>query len=96
MDRARSWPGASPGGERSYGRACSAAASSRGLSTSWVGVKERITFYSWHLRFILLALTLLRQRLAVGRRDAHERVGDDGRSLVSSGRSPASIATIPK
>jgi hypothetical protein len=34
-----------------------------GLATPWVGVKERISFYSWHVWFIVLALTLLRQRL---------------------------------
>jgi hypothetical membrane protein len=35
-----------------------------GLATPWVGVKERISFYSWHLWFIVLALVLLRQRRA--------------------------------
>ena len=29
-----------------------------GLATPWVGVIERISFYSWHLWFILLALRL--------------------------------------
>jgi hypothetical protein len=34
----------------------------QGLATPWVGVIERISFYSWHLWFIVLALALLRQR----------------------------------
>lgn len=33
-----------------------------GLATPWVGLRERISFYSWHLWFIVLALVLLRQR----------------------------------
>jgi hypothetical protein len=32
-----------------------------GLSTPWVGVIERISFYSWHLWFIMLALLLFRR-----------------------------------
>jgi hypothetical protein len=35
----------------------------QGLATPWVGVVERISFYSWHVWFIVLALTLLRQRI---------------------------------
>jgi hypothetical membrane protein len=33
-----------------------------GLATPWVGVKERIFWYAYQLWFIVLALTLLRQR----------------------------------
>ena len=33
-----------------------------GLATPWVGFKERISFYSWHLWFIVLALILFRHR----------------------------------
>jgi hypothetical protein len=33
-----------------------------GLATPWVGVKERIFWYAYELWFIVLALTLLRQR----------------------------------
>jgi hypothetical protein len=33
----------------------------QGLATPWVGVIERISFYSWHLRFIGLALVVLRR-----------------------------------
>lgn len=31
-----------------------------GLATPWVGIIERISFYSWHLWFIMLALRVLR------------------------------------
>ena len=34
-----------------------------GLATPWVGVKERIFWYAYQLWFIVLALTLLRQRV---------------------------------
>jgi hypothetical protein len=37
-----------------------------GLSTPWVGVKERISVYSYQLWLVVLALTLLRQRFAPG------------------------------
>jgi hypothetical protein len=42
----------------------------QGLATPWVGIIERISFYSWHLWFIALALVLLRRRPAgsAGRR----------------------------
>ena len=33
-----------------------------GLSTSWVGVKERIYWYAYQLWFIGLAVSLLRKR----------------------------------
>jgi Protein of unknown function (DUF998) len=33
-----------------------------GLTTPWVGFIERISFYSWHLWFIVLALILFRHR----------------------------------
>lgn len=33
-----------------------------GLATPWVGVKERIFWYAYELWFMVLALTLLRQR----------------------------------
>ena len=39
--------------------AMDAGAIEQGLATPWVGIKERISFYSWHLWFIVLALTLL-------------------------------------
>lgn len=35
-----------------------------GDPTPWVGVIERISFYSWHIWFLVLALVLLRQRNA--------------------------------
>jgi len=31
------------------------------LAIPWVGVKERISFYAWHLWFSVLASVLLRQ-----------------------------------
>ncbi|MFN8513869.1 MAG: DUF998 domain-containing protein [Thermomicrobiales bacterium] len=37
-----------------------------GLATPWVGAKERIGFYSWHLWFIVLALMLIRRSVAAG------------------------------
>jgi hypothetical protein len=33
-----------------------------GLATPWVGVKERVGFYSWHVWFVTLAVTLFRRR----------------------------------
>jgi len=36
-----------------------------GLATPWVGVKERIFWYAYQLWFIVLALTLLRERPAI-------------------------------
>jgi len=36
-----------------------------GLSTPWLGVKERIFWYTYQLWFIVLALKLLRQRTAI-------------------------------
>jgi hypothetical protein len=45
-----------------------------GLATPWVGGIERVSFYSWHLWFIVLALTLLRQRPRSG---AEQGVGDE-------------------
>lgn len=39
--------------------AVDAGAIEQGLATPWVGIKERISFYSWHLWFIVLALALL-------------------------------------
>jgi hypothetical protein len=39
--------------------AMNAAAIEQGLATPWVGIKERICFYSWHLWYIVLSLTLL-------------------------------------
>jgi hypothetical protein len=33
-----------------------------GLATPWVGVKERVFWYAYQLWFVVLALTLLRQR----------------------------------
>lgn len=32
-----------------------------GLETPWVGVIERVSFYSWHLWFMVLALRLSRR-----------------------------------
>ena len=40
-----------------------------GLATPWVGFRERISFYSWHLWFIVLALMVLR-RPGLGRAGA--------------------------
>jgi hypothetical membrane protein len=40
-----------------------------GLATPWVGVKERIFWYAYQLWFMILALTLLRQR--TGEREPH-------------------------
>jgi NADH:ubiquinone oxidoreductase subunit H len=34
-----------------------------GLATPWLGVKERIFWYAYQLWFVVLAVTLLRQRL---------------------------------
>jgi hypothetical protein len=33
-----------------------------GVATPWVGVIERISFYSWHIWFLVLAIVLLRKR----------------------------------
>ncbi len=44
------------------------------LATPWVGVIERVSFYSWHLWFIVLAVMLLRQRPRSG---ADQAVGDE-------------------
>lgn len=35
-----------------------------GAATPWVGVIERVSFYSWHVWFIVLAVVLLRKRKA--------------------------------
>lgn len=37
-----------------------------GQATPWIGAKERIGFYSWHLWLVVLALRLLRQDPAPG------------------------------
>ncbi len=54
-----------------------------GLETSWVGLKERISFYSWHVWFIVLAVTLLRRHLAAARPD---RVAARGVAGATSSR----------
>lgn len=34
-----------------------------GVATPWVGAVERVSFYSWHLWFLVLAIVLLRRRV---------------------------------
>ena len=35
-----------------------------GLETPWVGLKERVSFYSWHVWFIVFAVWLMKRRSA--------------------------------
>lgn len=50
-----------------------------GVATPWVGIIERVSFYSWHAWFILLALALLRNEHA-----RHTALPDDRAHINSS------------
>jgi len=61
----------------------------QGLATPWVGVEERIFWYGYQSWFIVLALTLLRQRFKAGVEDSGHGGKADARYRLSISHPPA-------